>query len=364
VDDSSSELRRFGLESPEFVWGITSRNQAWTLSFGKQVPGPGGGIYVALSTPLRHVPQVYAVDADIEALDLLSSNHLEPALGLPRESDIFELRFESARTSFHVRRNQNTERWFEVERPGWRVDHEQVLKLLSSLTTLGSVRAPQSPKPVAEDDGLFGVLILSASAGETEIQFMGHCPGDVALTRMRTSRARTTESCADTSVVAQPLVRGLRRDMRLFTLRVDEVESFRMSIGGEVAELRRDGMGFTLDKQGTRLVTLEAGNDYLGQLLSAHGQAIAPDRLPPSAQFDVRQYVRLRSSVVGKDDDYEEKLLVGPSAVDGGRLVRRVDDDVVLKIDKPTADLFGTAQLFQTEVASPALGTARGQVQR
>jgi hypothetical protein len=123
-------------------------------------------------------------------------------------------------------------------------------------------------------------------------------------------------------------------------------------------------MGFTLDKQGTRLVTLEAGNDYLGQLLSAHGQAIAPDRLPPSAQFDVRQYVRLRSSVVGKDDDYEEKLLVGPSAVDGGRLVRRVDDDVVLKIDKPTADLFGTAQLFQTEVASPALGTARGQVQR
>jgi hypothetical protein len=113
-------------------------------------------------------------------------------------------------------------------------------------------------------------------------------------------------------------------------------------------DLRREGTAFTMEGANSVQVEIQAGNEFLTALLAARGQVVSTKLTPTHQAFASGDYLQIRSSVIGKQDDYQEKLLVGPSTPNGDRLVKRAEDDVVLRISEATAELLRmNAQSFK-----------------
>jgi hypothetical protein len=104
-------------------------------------------------------------------------------------------------------------------------------------------------------------------------------------------------------------------------------------------DLRREGTAFTMEGTNSVQVDLQAGNEFLTALLAARGQVVSTNPPPTHPVFASDDYLQIRSSVIGKQDEYREKLLVGPSTANGDRFVKRAEDDAVLRISEATAEL-------------------------
>jgi|GEM_PF-6308232 len=347
---ASTEMSRLGLDPPKFVWTLGSGKHVSTLEFGTEVPGAPRGVYVAIRSTQDSRPRVYAADANLAAVSLSPEQLVDPVLVPWNETDYGEIEFSSPRSQFHLRRNRETGRWFEVGGATWRLEPESVSRLLRELRSLRT--APRSSLPAAEHGSFSGALKVRLRSGEVSIDFIGSCPGAPGLVRTRATQSTTMECCTDVSKLGPLLTRGLTRDTRLFSLRVDEVEGLKTSIQDELADLRREGTGFTFGNHGR--LALEAGNDYLSKLLGIRGQIVSAEQLSVLAPFATSQYVRLRSAVVGTRDEYEEGILVGPAGLDGGRFVRRFDDGAVLRIDPTAAALFRTKERLAVGLSTDA----------
>lgn len=355
----SRERHRLGLEPPAFVWIIGDSQQSWTLKFGDKLPGSDQRTFVAVSTaPQSRTEEIFAVEADLAALDL-NPDQLNDAVLLPiRALDIRDVTYSSAQSGFHVRAIQNIN-WHESEPPGLRVDRERVSELFNELAQLKPATTSHGKEP-SDAGALLGELKLAASSGDTTIDFMGACSDHPWLTRTRITNLSVAEYCVETNGLASLLRKGLAPDTRLFTLRVDEVESVKERTHGEVNELRRDGTGFIFQHDSeTRFVELEEGNQYVSALLSARGQLASVEQLVTRPRFDSTAYIRLRSSVIGSGD-YEETLLLGASDPEGRQLVRRLDDNAILTLDKGTAHLLPTAS-FRKQRSARVLDAGANQ---
>ncbi len=126
-------------------------------------------------------------------------------------------------------------------------------------------------------------------------------------------------------------------DDRLFSLRADEIEALTMNVEDHSLELVREESGFWVRGQKPRHVDIETGNDVLQTLVSIHGTLAAAEVNPTTIDFGPRDFVQLRSAVVGPSDRYQERVLIGKVLPNGERWAKRVSDSAVLRIDSVAA---------------------------
>jgi len=257
------------------------------------------------------------------------------------ESDIRAIGFETPDTHFHVRQEENTGHWFETDPPRSRVDSAKVAELLREVTSLNGKHFTSLRQPTHKEEQPRSVLKLVLKSREITLEQLGSCAQAPADSRVRVSGDTTTEACADFA----PLLARFKqeaeswRDTRLFTLQTDQVESIRTSLGGEIAELTRDGTAFRFGRANAVNVDIETGNEYLSELLATRGQ-YAPDPSHSTHRvFESSDYLQVSSSVVGKQGEYNERLFLGPFVAGGNRLVQRAEDQTILVISPATAQL-------------------------
>jgi len=334
-------LTDLGLDPPRFAWHLSVGGNELTLSFGEQVSDFRGGRYLTLSGPLSAAGFIFVVDANSAALDLTPEQVIDSRLVHANDDDVREIVFESAQAAFHARSNDEVDHWFEVEQPHLRLENAKIAQLLNEVSLLKGKHfmnlaqfTPQRGQPSA-------VLRLVLPAREIAVELMSPCAEAPGLTTARVSDNGTAVACADFSPLLAILSQEAEtwRDTRLFTLRTDQVESVRTSFRGERTDLRREGTAFAMEGKNSVQVDIQAGNEFLTALLAARGQVVSTKSPLSRLLFASGDYLQIRSSVMGKQDEYQEKLLVGPLTADGDRLVKRAEDDAVLRISEATAEL-------------------------
>jgi hypothetical protein len=334
--DEKSNLRDMGVEPAKFTWRIAVGDQQWTLKFGQRAPGMREGTYVSLTDSVQSAPRFYVVSAQLSSLDVQPERMLDSRL-LPRSVEsVRELVLETSQVRLHARRNPHSRCWFTVEPPSLRLAPERIATLFRGLSDLRiGLRKPPHPA-----DGLRAsvTIKLMLEAGETTVQILDGCDNDQRFFwTQRQDDAGTRQACIDTAPLLQVLPVRIEAwyDTQLFTLRMDEVESVTARIRGQKLSVSREGMGFVVNGTESNRLPLEAGNSYLEKLVSTRGELV--HSFFPAQALD--EYVELRSSTAAQDgDSLVERLSLGPSTSDGGRLVKRTDDGAVLKLDRSTLE--------------------------
>ena len=268
------------------------------------------------------------------------------------DHDVREIVFRSTPTTFHARKDEGVGHWFEVEEPHMRLENAKIAQLLNEVRILKGERFTNLPQFTPQGGQPSAVLRLVFPAREIAVELMSPCAEATGLTAVRVSDDGTTVTCADFSRLLAILSQEAEtwRDTRLFTLRTDQVESVRASFRGEGVELRREGIAFTMESANPVQVDLQAGNEFLTALLAARGRVVSTKSASMHPVFASGEYLQIRSSVMGEQDEYQEKLIVGPSTANGDQFVKRAEDDAVLRISEATAELLRMdAQSFKRD---------------
>ena len=332
-----------GLEQPSFTWQLELEKNQWTLRFGARALGSRGGTYLALSDSMHSGTATYVVEGAPAALELTPDQMLEARLVQREPIDVREIALGSQQGRLHIRLDERSDHWFEADPPRTRISKDRVESLLDALTSLRAQRFLDAGTPSTGAEAGARVTVelgLVNPASGVKIEFMGSCDSLPGLTLVRVAGAPATLACANAKSVTTLLAHAPLdwRDSQLFSLRMDQVESLEVSFDSKKFDLRRDGTGFMLEAStGTSQVDSEPGNDFLTALLSTGGQIITRDLYSPASAFDSSDFIRLRSSVIGSDENYQEQVLLGTRSIDGSRFVRRLEDNAVLKVEPTMA---------------------------
>lgn len=341
-NNTAINLRDLGLEPPAFTWQVGIGGNKLAISFGERASDFRGGRYLMLSGLSNNVANlVYVVDVNSAALDLTPEEVIDSRLVLANDNDIREMVFKSPQTVFHVRKDEDTDHWFEFEPPHSRLDSAKMAQLLTEVRLLKGKHFTNLTQVTPQGGQPSTVLKLVLPDREIEVDVMIPCDDAPGLTVVRVSDHGATVSCADFSALLNLLSQEAERwrDTHLFSLRTDQVESVSTKFRGERTDLRREGTAFTLETKKTVQVDIQAGNELLTVLLAARGQVVTTESPLMHATFSSGDYLQIRSSVIGKLDEYQEKLLVASSTVKGERFVKRLEDAAVLRISEATAEL-------------------------
>jgi hypothetical protein len=349
---SIGNLIALGLEPPRYIWYLGVGGSEFALSFGGQASDFRGGRYLMLSGPPNAAAFVYVVDANSAALDLTPEQVIDSRLVHANDNDVREIVFRSGKVTFHARKNQDVDHWFEVEQPRSRLENARIVQLLHEVRLLKGTHFARLPQLPPQGGQPWAALRLVLATREIAIEMTSPCAEATGLTTARVSGDETTVACADFSPLIAILSQEAEtwRDTRLFTLRTDQVESVRTSLRGEKIDLRREGTAFTMGNANIVQVDLQAGNEFLTALLEARGQVVFANLQSVRPVFTSGDYLQIRSSVIGQQDEYQEKLFVGLPMTNGERFVKRAEDDAVLRISEATAELLQMdAQAFNRD---------------
>ena len=204
-------------------------------------------------------------------------------------------------------------------------------------------------------------LGFQKSQSTIRLEFGGPCEGEPESFLVAVTGSEDFTACADTRALLAKLEGGASDwvDSQLFSLRPDELESLDEESSSHSLHLERWESAFRITGGAAHRIDLETGNRLVLALLATRGKLVNPSIIgvPP---FDDRNFVLVRSAVIGDTDRFEERVLVGPALANGDRYVKRVADGAVLRLSAAdvTSLLLDENQLKATKPTRDELADA------
>ena len=142
----------------------------------------------------------------------------------------------------------------------------------------------------------------------------------------------------------------------MFSLNVDEIESLVAQSGTKRARLSREKVGFVLHSSNAEEIDAQTGNEVLSNVVEITG-LLNPPRINDTAPWSTTgDFVEVRSLMRGADESHLERIILAPSGADGSRLVKRLEDNAILRIDhKGSSTLEIDARLSEIRARSSDL---------
>jgi len=329
----------FGLNAPEWEMRITMGSISYVLRLGKEAASPAGAHYLELLTEGGPGSSVVLVSRDLVTELSVDASSLRARQLIPYLSPLLS-KIAIVGTDGETRSvtKMGERAWrFVGAFSGSRVDREafdQVLVHFARIKAEHFLSVAEAEAALAKGSKVSLELVPTDGKQPTaRIVVGGACPksdADVVAVRREPD---PLAGCVPRSVLAgldvsaESLV-----DRHLFWLRKDEVESLRIHRGDKKLELDRTEAGFALRAPVKGEVELETGNERIGAIVRAEGKRLdAPDPkklglVPPTGT------VTVRSAAESDEKVLEEVLELGASTSDGGMVVRRRSDSVVLEL--------------------------------
>ncbi len=338
---------RLGLAEPALVAVVgDASGRDLRIALGAEAPSPPGARYVEVSGDGLAAPRFGVVSARVAA-------ELSRGLSAFRSRDLVP--YLSNELSRLVLGGAGGERVFRQTTLGdWRVEQGGVEvrvarrpfdELLVALARLeaqqfvdDSVAEAAQAAPGAETVTLTLVPRQSALP-EAILRVGGDCPGAPRSVVARRLAPAPLSACVQRTVLPA-MVRAAREfaDARLFSMRQDEVEEWRLAVGETRLALARAGTGWTMQRPVSGAVDAEAGNQQLSAFLSAEGErtslaATDAGLAAPAGTLELRSVAPTEETV-----RVERLRFTAPDAR-GERLVLREADGVVLRLGPGQASL-------------------------
>jgi hypothetical protein len=352
--DLAAEVRRikpeevdrkaFGLDDPSLVVHVDMGDIKYRLRLGGEAASPEGSRYMEIAGESAPGLGVAIVSRSTVAEFQLSASELRERYVMPYLSVVLDrITLTGEGGERKLRRGTWTDGFrFDGMLGDARVNRAALNRVLLQFARTKAARfidAGVAEKAVMAGPRVEVTMIpTKASQPRGAVTVGGTCPGnDTEVVALRTAPDRLA-ACVPKSVLS-----GLTTpvdalvDRTLFWMRIDEVEAFGVSRGEEKLEVVRKEAGFVLRAPREGELEGDAGNMRLEALLRATGTITpSPDRaklgLSPAAGRAV-----VKSAAADDSRVVEEAINLGTVQPDGKVYVERVDDGVVLELERDAA---------------------------
>ncbi|MFZ5891594.1 MAG: DUF4340 domain-containing protein [Myxococcota bacterium] len=336
-DANAVDRKAFGLASPRAKLSVRLSETELNIHVGNTA-GASGQSYVEVSSRLgTNVGLVK--DSTLKELLVDVEQLREKTLLALAVSELDEITFKDAGHDVAVRRGQGPS-W--INRQGERVARDAVERLGYELFAIKAERflSVAEAKAALAAGGALDASFARKGTPPVTIRVGGECPADKALSVLLRNQPNPAAACiaGGTRQLFWNAASNLENNA-LFDLHVDEVESLRIERGDRKLELVRNERGFTLRAPSHADVTLDAGNQRIRALLTEGMRLPQPDLGSLGLTLPSGK-VTLHSTSLRETKSYDEVLEIGRARLDGSLPVRRVEDGVVLELNREAARAF------------------------
>lgn len=334
-DVGEVDAKAFGLDAPRAQLSMDLTASKLEIQVGKAA-GASGESYVRTLSSTLGVRVGLVKNATLKDI-FPSADELRPRTLLPLAlSELNELDFKDAGHAVHVHRGKGPS---FLDAQNRRVARDAIERLVYELVGLKAERFLSMNDATAALDG--GSALEATFTRKDGVAFVTRwgatCPGEPDLSVFVRTKPTPLAACVSSGL--RQLFWNASNDLvneRTFDLHVDEVESVRIERGDRKLELSRSDRGFALRAPSVATVALDAGNERIRALITEGTRVLEPDPGALGLTFPSGK-VTLHSTALHEPASFDEVLELGRLQADGRLPVRRVEDGVILLVNRDAA---------------------------
>jgi hypothetical protein len=329
----------FGLDAPRFVLSIEMGPISYRLRIGNEAVAPPGASYLEITGDgaprkgvviiskelvkelgvevgqLRGQEMMPYLSASLERVKLDGEGGVRPL----RRGDWGGFRFDGVQADRRVNREALDRIFLQFAR----TKAERFIDRAAAERALGSgktVNIEMRPRDAKRPTGIVSVG--------------GKCPSAEGVVAFRRAPDALAACVPDSVMTAFTTPAEELVDRNLFSLRLDEVESLSIGLGGKRLELERKGEGFAMRAPQKADVDPAAGNQRIESILGIRGELQDSGKPAEFGLEPAAGQATIKSTSEPNGKLREEGLVIGATGKDGGAYVRRVQDGAILKIQR------------------------------